>query len=274
MQSNISKPCLSSGVCTGLNYEFGDASYINLVSKLSIQVFSAIRVDTREAEDPVEMLTTIKEIDETALWTSIWYKTSATLVQHTKYLACIPLYSKWIASVVIHTTAAHGSDQHDKETEKIVFLISDGRQSSIGKCEKELCGSIVSQSKRVCMNASKTSISYSTTLGKIYYNMRARDSWDDQIVEDALPQSKPSYCIWVEEELKYNEACQAYLENLAGVSVKSLSLIDFLISPMDTLPTYIISKCITFIPLVSQKFCKKVIRIHNQLCNLSLMIVV
>lgn len=269
MHSNIFDPCSSSGMCSGLKYEFGDGTCVNLVNKLSKYNFYSVEVDPLGNPNPdqANMLNAIRAIYETTLFTSSCYKTSAALGRRKECVRCMALYSEGMAVLLSDTTTAHVADQHNIETEQIVFLISNGSRRFIKHCQ-QLCGSIDTETKGLCLDASKTSISYSPTLGKIYYNMAVRDPWNNQILRDKLPLSQPSNCMWVEHELSYDEMCQTCLEGKAGFSVKRLSQIDFLVSSVDNIPTYSISGCISSISLAGQKRCKRMISVPNQFCNL------
>ncbi|KAL0586706.1 hypothetical protein ABG067_003694 [Albugo candida] len=177
MQRDIFEPCSFSGICSGVNYEFDDSTCVNLVNKLTKYHFSSVQVDhlDRPKPKPAKMRVAIKAIDHTTQRTSLCYKTSATFDRQTECLGCMALYSKGMAVLLVsQTTAAHESDQNDKKTEQLVFLTSNRSQRFIEKC-KELCGSTTSKSKSKCLEAYKSSISYSTTVGKIYYNMAARN---------------------------------------------------------------------------------------------------
>ncbi|CCI10975.1 unnamed protein product [Albugo candida] len=67
--------------------------------------------------------------------------------------------------------------------------------------------------------------------------------------------------------MNYDKMCQACLAGEASFFVTRLSHIDFLVSSVDYLTTYSMSKCITPTSLASRKLCKKMISVPNQLCN-------
>ncbi|CCI10287.1 unnamed protein product [Albugo candida] len=266
-QSNIFEPCSFSGICSGVSYEFADNTCVNLVNKLNQFHFRSVQVAPSSEPKPnlAKMHVAIKAVYDTTLSPSSCFKSSAILDRQTECLGCIALYSNGMAVLLVsHTTAAQG---HDKEkTEQLVFLISERTQRFIPICEGP-CGLIAFEAKSICVKAYKTSISHSTTVGKIYYNMPARNLRYNQIAQNKLAPAQPSDCMWVEHELNHGKNCQTCLKYKAGFYVKRLSHIDFLISSKYSLPKYSISECITASLLESEKFCKKVISVPNQLCN-------
>lgn len=153
--------------------------------------FSRVDPSSNPNPDLANLHVAIKAIEETALLKSLCFITSAALDRQTERLGCMALHFKGMAVMVDHTTTAHGSDQRHNRTEQTVYLISKGSRRLIKKYG-ELCGRTNPESKRICLKASKTRISYTPSLGMSYCNMVAGEPLHHPRFQDTLALSQPT----------------------------------------------------------------------------------